>query len=365
MVDGLKDEIFSTIENLKKAKENLHRIETEYASEQELLEFYSLSAKQLVKNLETHLEYLLKEETGSQYSIESVNENLDIWIRIEGENFKNGKGPINIVGSYLQKLNKAIRHSTNLVKSKYEDLEEVLISPSFELVATAKGSLKLGLQSNMVDFISTKEFNQIDLFEDNKLDHDLERLDKFNKINNLTKQSVEMLFKALASAEDENKLNELRTEFEDEDIIKLIHYAQELAPSSRSSIEFISFEGDRAKQFKNLKTDKHTRVLLKDRIKRLRINKEFVEGSAFIRKYSIDADEDHYVLTARPFRYENKQINDIELFLDRKTNSITEEDILNNLVYITGFLYYTASNQPSYIKVDTIENEKLDNPYDE
>lgn len=364
MVSESDNEILSVIHNLKNAKENLKRIENDYKDEAVLMNFYSYSAKELINQLENHLDYLLQKEIGNSLSINTVD-NLDLWIRIEGRSFEHGRGPINVVGSYLQKLNTAVRHSTNLIKNKYQDLIGVNnFYPSFELAATAKGSLKLGLQNNNFSKVQNADIIEDNLFNVDSSNVELfeERLLRFNRMNEITNQSIEVLFKALASANDEHFISELTREFDEDDVIKLIHYAQELAPSSRSSIDAISFEGESLKSFINLKTDKSTRSVLKKRAQHLKNNKEFVEGTALVRQYSVDSDRPYITLIARPFKTNDRVIEEVELRVG-KDIGITESQVYNQLIFISGFLHYNANNQPVRIDLDSIDFDKIEELY--
>ncbi|MDC3418605.1 hypothetical protein [Aquibacillus salsiterrae] len=357
MVSQVNQEIFSTIEDLKLAKENLNRIKSQYINEPDILNFYLHSAKDMVKQLENHLEFLLKTETGSDYTINTIDDDIDVWIRIEGESFQDGTGPINVIGSYLQKLNTAARHSTKLIKNRIDDLKDINVIPSFELAATAKGSLKLGLKNKLPkEFYATK-FEQQTLFDED-LDKRSDLIYKLNKVNH---QGINVLFKALASANDESVIEELTNDFGPDDVIKLIHYAQELAPSSRSLIDNISFEGQDVRfTGYELKTNKDTRKILKERAKALFNNKEFVEGSAFIRSYAVDADKDYYQLEARPFKHESQKIESIELRANKKLFNFNEEQVFDTLIFITGFLYYNSNKQPTYIELDSINFDEFE-----
>ncbi|MDE5055391.1 hypothetical protein NDK25_24555 [Niallia taxi] len=356
MVSEREHDIKDAIYSLKEAKQNLKRIEKEYAEEPILLKIYSYSAKEMISNLENHLEYLLKLETETELSIISEIDPLDLWIRIEGKSFHNGTGPINVVGSYLKKLNTAVRHSARLVKKKFEVANELNnFFPTFELAATAKGSLKLGLQNNVSNNLD--QIIEPTLFNVENKDNTLEQLKQIQTINDITDKSITVLFKALASANDDTFIRELTKEYDEDDVIKLIHYAQELAPSSRSSIDFISFEGNQIRDFKELKTDKNTRSYLKQRAQRLRQNKVFIEGTAFIKQYTVDSDKTYYSLIARSFKYDNNSLDEIELRLNKEEFSIEQKDVYNQLIFVSGFLHYNANNQPYLIEADSINFE--------
>lgn len=354
MNPNFNQNITETVNDLKLAKTRLQEIGKLYQNEPVLLGIYKFSAEKMVETLESHLEYLLNKETNSEFNLQSNKGDMDVWIKIEGSKFAEGKGPINVIGSYLQKLNTAARHSTKLVKSKVDELNNINFYPTFNLAETAKGSLKIGLEQG--DIYSHDSDLQLDLFDDQSIDlFDIEVLKK-----KVTTEAIEVLFKALASANDETLFNELLAEYEEEDVIKLIHYAEELAPSNRSNIDAISFDGSGIKFADTLRTDADTRQLLRERAKKLKQDKEFVEGTAFIRQYTVDQNIDYYILTAAPFNSNEKKNPELELRADKKRLQINEEQVFGQIVYVSGFLHYNSKNQPLYIEVDSIEPNKFD-----
>src|SRR5699024_10901011 len=127
------NEIIETIQDLKNAKANLKRIDEEFDNEPELRQIYSYSGKELVRNLEKHLEYLLTNQTDSEFILTSSVDDVDIWVHIKGEKYNEGRGPIKSIGSYLKKLNTAGQHTLNILRERIGKLEETKFDTYFEL----------------------------------------------------------------------------------------------------------------------------------------------------------------------------------------------------------------------------------------
>jgi hypothetical protein len=346
----LDKEILETIDALKDAQENLKRIEEKYSNKPMLLNFYRPSAQELVNRLQSHLKFLLQKATNIEFDIKSIPESIDIWVRIEGDEFEHGKGPINIVGSYLQKFNTAFKHTVSLMLERLNDFteQEQIRFPTLNLATTQEGSLKLGLKYS----IDPKEQEtQISFFDKEDL---LERLEKFDKLQKISRESLILLMRVLASVNDKKILEELKTQFDEKDVLKLIHYAKELVPSSRSQIKYISFEGIPGILDKPIKTDRETRKFLSEKAKSLKKDTKYVEGTALIRGYESDLDLDYFTLTARPFKYEEEKIPSIECRLIKKSHKESILQFADQFVYISGFLIYNSNNQPVRLDVDEI-----------
>lgn len=172
-----KIRIFETINDLKRAKKNQERILSDYQDTPQLIEFYLPSAEHMVNELNNHLKYLIENETDMQFG-ENINYvEPEVWIRLEGKNFE-GKGPIGVVGAYLQKLNTANKQAVNLIghiHERFENAKGMLGNiSSLDLVSAAHGSFKLGLKRT--DVIPQFEFEQLNLFYDEDVSGDIQKM---------------------------------------------------------------------------------------------------------------------------------------------------------------------------------------------
>jgi hypothetical protein len=359
--EEMVDNIAEIVKDYKEGVEHLKSLREKYANEPELLNFYEPSAKYLVEQLKNHLEYLIQKETGTNIGFETEEKNVDIWIRLEGRNFLEGKGPVGVVGSYLQKLNTANKNATAMLgksRGRLTDIKDRLSDlVAFDLVATGKGSLKLGLRSPSYSELLQTE--QLDFFEALENGNEDNQIEKINHINTLVLDAFNLLVETVASVNNEELFEKLKQSFNEKDVLKLIHYAKELVPSSRSPFEYISFEGQTLKLPKHqLKTDKNTRKALGEREKKLRQDTEYIDGNGWLR----GVDLDHLTGIIRPFHYKNKSLDQIDCIFSREVfNTRDVADLLDKSISLAGFLIYNQRNQPIRLDIDNIILEdKLD-----
>lgn len=347
------DEIKETLDDLQEAKENVVRIQNEYKGEPDLLNFYLPSAEYMAEQIENHLRYLVEQQ--SERNTEIQSEIADVWVRLDGKLFKDGKGPIGIIGSYLQKLNTANKHAVSLISETKEKFNEVkgLLGElaSFDLVATEKGSLKLGLKSTNILEVLDGYQEQTDLFH-----HDQTQLRDLHDLEDIAKSGFKLLAKTIASVYNEEILNDLKKEYNENDLKKLIHYAKELVPSSRSPFDTISFEGDIGLSESSIQLNKITRKNLIDIEKKLRQDTQYISGTGWIR--AVDLDEKTLVI--RPFHFKKGNIDEINCkFKNSNITSNSLLSLLNKFVSLSGFLYFRNGDIPNKIDIDELTIEDV------
>ncbi len=348
------------MENLKKAKSNLERLRNLYKDNSDLLNIYEPSAKYLVDKLELQLSEALKEELSCD--LVPVDKGIDLWIRIDGEEFHNGKGPIGLVGNFLNKLNNASRQAVNIIaKSRNINLKESLydFSGSFDLASTATGSLKLGLKKP--DIKIKPEDPQLDLFMENIVDP-WDRFKESAVQNEIAIESMSLLLSVIALAENEDMFEELKKKYAEKDVLKIIHYAKEVIPSAQSNIDTISFEIENldVKQ-RRIDTTKETRKLLTKQAKKLVPNKEYITGTGKVR--GIDLDDKSIIV--RPLVYDDIKHNEIRCCFINDTEDINLEDYLKRKVEIKGFIVYSSNNRLLRLEIEEISIESKEEFEDE
>ncbi|WP_100488598.1 hypothetical protein [Sporolactobacillus pectinivorans] len=346
------DEIMTTIDQLGIAKKQLKQLQEELKSEPSLSALYAPSAEKLVSDLNNRLQELITKQTGSVN--EYANENVDIWIRIKGKGFNRGKGPIGQIGNFLNRLNIANAHAVGLLekklKNKLINVNDLL--PSFDLVKTSKGSLKLGLKPSLdLQTIIDKQMS----FFDDKEQNGFDQLKKIDEASNIALDSFKLLTKALAASNDNTEMDDLKRNFDEKDVIKLLYYVRELAPSNRSDMDEISFESPFFGKSAII-ADRGTRKLLSERAKSLVQTTDFIEGKAAIR----EIDLDNKTVTARPLSFNNTEIDDIKLKFPDNVSGDKLMDIVSKIVYVSGFLNFNFKGEPIDLAVEDIELNNID-----
>jgi hypothetical protein len=333
---------------LEEARGSLADLRNEFKDEPDLLAAYEPSALYLVKELERELSHVLSIEYG--LNIETPPE-VDFWVSLDGEEFKEGHGPIGQIGIFLTKLSNANKQAMAVISNKLGRAFKAAEIPNLSLVDTAVGSLKLGLRKP--EIIKEDEPDQLVLFDDEEQANSLDEVTKAD----LPAKGMQLLVKALASVDNDGILNELKKNYGEKEVIKLIHYAKELAPSNRSPIDTVKFEGKGlGLTEKVIKTDKETRKKLTEHAKKLLPTTEFIEGTAYIGQ----ADVNNRFLVARPLKYSGVVHKDIRCVF---VNYVEPEDVskyLNKHVNIKGYIVHDRGNRLLRLEIDDIsliENE--------
>jgi hypothetical protein len=337
MMDHLH-EIHELSERLKKSKQNLANLREQYRDKPELLSIYEPSTVRIINTLESHLKDLLVSNLGITVEA-STEKHADIWVSIEGEEFQKGSGPIGQVGAFLTKLSNANKQAMALIKEKMGVDFKVADLPSLNLFATAPGSLKLGLKRSTVKIPEPKY--QLDLFDEYKGPWEL-AMESVDEMNIVT-EGFQLLVKAIASVQDDEVLDELMKSYDEKEVIKILHFAKELAPSARSPIEYVKFEGDSLGLRNNMiKTDKYTRKLITERAKKIDPNREYIEGVAFIDA----ADITHRTVIARPLKYDNKTHDEIRCTFLKPLNTEAFKNLfIKQEVFVSGYIVYDKNNE--------------------
>lgn len=351
-------DLIRTMDDYKNAQNNVERIKRDYSESPELISFYLPSAESMVKELEGHLKYLLEIETKLIFEGESLINTPEIWVRIEGKSFK-GRGPIGVVGSYLQKLNSANKHAVSIIGNitdKFENFKELTNSlSSFDLVATANGSLKLGLSRSEINLDALRE--QLVLFEDREVS-DEDKTTNRAELTELSLQGVKLIAETVASVNDEDLFNSLKEKYGEKELQKLIHYTKELVPSNRSSFDSVSFEASNlSTPFETIKATRDTRKGLVEKEKLLTRESVYIEGEGWIRALDMDA----LTGTIRPLHYDgNITLDEVDfIILDKNFNSKTSAILLDKFVTLKGFLYFNQSSKPIRFNVEEISTDAL------
>ncbi|ETT31670.1 hypothetical protein C161_26935 [Paenibacillus sp. FSL R5-192] len=345
-----KFDISEQVKKLNLAKDNLERIQKEYADQPELLSFYEPSASFMVKSLKKQLSESLVHETGHGLVLD---DDIDLWVRIEGEEFHGGKGPIGVIGSFLNKLNNANKFAASVVSRMKNFTEEMLeIDGTFDLAATASGSLKLGLKRHELSIVNDEQI-KFNFSEEHDSEPDnWEILKRGAKREEVFNDSINLVLAAIASAEDEDTFEKLSESYDRKDILKVIHFAKDLLPSSQSNIEAISFEIEHL-QFpkKIIRTNKETRKLLSSRAKKLIPDKEFIKGKGMIR--ALDLDEK--TITIRPLKYEDNIHEEVKCIFTKGIDLNDLQLLIDKPINLEGFLVFSSNNHLLRLEIEEFE----------
>ena len=333
--------IEKTLASLKKARKNLQEIRERFSDNSTLLKVYEPSAKALVRFYQEQLEEDLVNQTEMDISVRDKTD-MDFWIHIEGDEFQNGNGPITFVSKYLNKLNKACKDTIRLFGQQVPIGREDSL---FYLAGIAAGSLRIGIKKNS-SFV-VQNAREESLFAEDEMWADIKNLAKKN--NNIERAMVRLL-ETMESANSEDRLDEIRKRIGDDyKFLKLLNYARDLAPSNKSGVSGISFESGG----KDFHVSQDTRMLISNYSQKMLPEKEYVSGIAAIRSQDMDSRK----IIARPFRYEDKTINELECIVPDEINGMV---YLDQIVGVTGFLIKSGNYGHPKLEIDTIVPQPQD-----
>lgn len=345
--------LVEAILSLQEAQAQYERIKMEYKEEPLLRDFYLNSAEELITYLKEHIKYLNESVLGIE-NVESIKDTPEVWIRLEGAGY-DGKAPIGVVGNFLQKLSNANRVAVNMISKisqMGEDVQDSLNKfATFDLVATAEGSMKLGLKRT--EFALNLEQEQLDLFYGDDFYDDSEKQNledfKYVPIN-----AIELINKTIESVENPSVLENLKQTYGEIHLQKLLHYTKEILPSNRSSYDSISIEFNKPVDKPVIKATKDIRKKMHDLEKALLKESQYVESKGLVRAVDIDKNQ----LILRPFKYNGVRID--EIICEVNPTIVRDErfkELIDQIIEFKGILYFNQEEIPTKLKIE----ELLDN----
>ena len=348
--------IQNAISQLKNAEDNIKRIHDSYKDEPFLLQMYEPSAVYLVNNLKNELRGFMDNEI-----IFVDEEEPDIWIRLKGERFKNGRAPLGVVGSFFQKLQSANQHSLAILgKVKHEGIritKETKNLAEIDFAVAAPGSLKLGFKRPS----PKKYLEKFDDFQLIDIDKYIKALEEAEEKSNLSIEGINLLARAIVAAEDEEEFEKLKLEINNmENLVKLLFYAREITPASNSPIESMEISGSKLNHSKGIiPITKHTRLKLREKANNLIKNESYIQATGIVR----EIDLDNYRFRIHNVTTDEKEYEQIECRVQR--DEYTEEElqkILNKSIKISGILVLSEKGEVRWINIDRIDT-LLDDPF--
>lgn len=338
-----------SINQLQAAEENLNRIRETYKEEPFLLEIYENTALHLVDNLKTEFKTYMDREI-----IFVDQEEPDIWFRLKGSAFENGRAPLGVVGNFLQKLQTSNQHALAILgKIKYNGLrmsKEVRNLVEMDFVAATPGSLRLGLKRPSVkrylQNIGNEQLIDIEDFE--------ELIKNAKEKSNLPLEGIDLLVKAISAAEDDEKFEKLKVELNDmESLLKLLFYAREITPASNSQIDAIEITGINISKGKSIvPVTKNTRMRLKERANALIKNETYIQATGVVRELDLES----YKFRIHNVSLCEKYYDQIECRVSKEEYS--EEDLQNILsrnIKVSGIMIFSEKGEVKWINIDTFE----------
>jgi len=354
------DNITECFEHLKLAQESLNNIRMAYKDSPDMLMIYEPSAKSLVNEYKK----TISEYVNSEVLQDDLSNQVDLWIRLQGKEFKDGRAPLGVVGTFLQKLVTANQHAITLLEqTKYQGgrfSKKIKELAEFDLIITAPGSLKLGLKKpDPIKFLEYEQDCQID-GQLMQLESAVECLRIAQIESEKSIEGIDLLARAMVAADDKIEFEKLKNDVNGlENMLKLLYYAREITPTQGSSIEQISIYGNKKINNANKKINitKETRLKLKELSANLIENESYIDASGTVR----ELDLDKLTFRIHNVKINNQKYNQIDCKINKDDfTEVQLENIINRQIKLTGILVLTTKGEIKTLKVDKIKFDESD-----
>lgn len=338
--------MYSEIEHLLKRhndiEQSYQKLLVESSSDIDVVEFYKPTYVLLLENLRAEIAEKMRQESFTAPSAE-------YWIRLKGEAFSGGRAPISTLAAFLQKFVTAIRQAVSLLDDvQYTGKrigKQIREMAEFDVVATAPGSLQIGIATPRLRRLSTPQ----DQYEQLAF---LEMAEQTAQAKCKAHEGLALIKRALLSAENDEEYRSLVAEIKNpEKIIRLLYYACAVTPT-RNSV-FDEVEILEAPSFSNntesVVITGNTRKALKRRASGIDPSKEYYEEIGIIRMMDLD----NYKL-----KFSTANQDGEDGFISSIPNNLSEESFMKSIfgkvVKVTGMLNRQGVGG-TILEVDTIE----------
>jgi hypothetical protein len=313
----------------------LEQLREEFAAEPQLYDVYSQSL--------THELQLLRERALS--ILMEADARADLWIRLQGEDFGAGAGPVDIVAGFLTNLKVAAKHAAaallGVSHSGGRFLKEIEAAVAFDFVATAPGSLKIGLARASAH---RSDVPHEDLLGPGAVVDAIIQAD--DERGALGIRAVKTLMQALDSADDPEALAALRKEVGDHGALRVMYHARTLFTRGVDVLEV------------------HGRVLprggsyqarVKERLRaigeELVLTERYITGVGVVRMLDLDRR------TVRLEHVKGDSIADASTVNAEFDDAITGPiaPFMGSLVTFSGLLTFDVMGSPQRIQLDSIQ----------
>lgn len=325
-------ELFKRIAALQ---DQLAALRIQFADEPVLFEVYSQSVSYELQ--------LLRDQVRSALS--DIEDTADLWVGLKGEGFGTGSGPMQVVANFLTNLRVATKHAASAIKGVAHTggrfLGEIEAAAAFDIVATAPGSLRIGLSRS----VGKANPGPLDgeLFPSNLIADSVEAAEQESRLGT---DALQVLVLALDAAEDEAALTELRDRLDDHGALRVLYHARSLFPHGVESVEFRGSAVRGSRSF-----DSATKEKLKGISERLVQAERYVSGIGVLRMLDLDR---------RTLRLDFARVDSMSGF-DAVSGEFDEQlsgfvsDMMNEPVEFSGFLTFDAKGTPQRVKIDSLE----------
>lgn len=343
-------EIQENLEHINAVKDSIKQLKEKYKDNPDIQKFYMPSMEQLLEGLKLNLNQLLQQYIGGS------NTDPDIWIRLQGNAFQNGRAPLGVVAAFMNKLVRANQHAVALLEQvKYEGVRinnKIKELAELDLVATAPGSLKLGIKKSPVEKFYNYERDEQEVIQDES--YILKCMEDANRDADKALEGLQLLIRAIMATNDEKELESLSEEIKNpKDLLKLFYYASEIAPTKNSEINSITFYGGTYNDmsFEQVVISKETRIKLQSVTQTLLGKDKYIEGIGTVRALDLD----RFTFRIDSLRFEKSVLENVDCKLNEKEFSEQDiEGIANKQIKLSGILSYSNKGVPKSLEVDKI-----------
>lgn len=313
----------------------LEQLREEFADEPQLYDVYSQSLTYELQLLRERALAILMESDAR----------ADLWIRLQGEEIGAGAGPVDVVAGFLTNLKIAAKHAAaallGVSHSGGRFLKEIEASVAFDFVATAPGSLKIGLARPSAH---RGDMPREDLFGPDAVVDAIVRAD--DERGALGIRAVQTLMQALDAADDPESLAALRNEVGDHGALRVMYHARTLFTRGVDALEVYGRVLPRGGSYQ---------ARVKDRLRaigeELVLTERYITGVGVVRMLDLDRG------TVRLEHVKGDSIADASTVNAEYDEAVTGPVAphMGSLVRFSGLLTFDVKGSPQRIQLDSVQ----------
>lgn len=340
MVDT--ETLLSSLDLLRRAQSDLRRIRTTYANDPVLLAVYEPGAQYLVNAVRQSIIDMMDDGLTTEVA--------DVWVRLVGDCFSEGRAPAGLLGSFLRNLTVANKHAVAILEDRTYDsgrfpLRIDAIS-EFDVVAITSGSLRLGLRRpSPVKLMDTDRSKEDCLLPEAFWD----QLGQACRDTEIATMGLNLLVRALRAADSDEEFESLMDTITPQRVLELMYHVRSVVPTRRSAIQMVEFSGPALESQRTVVATADTWDRLTRRMDSINTCTRYVSGYGVLR--AADLDRQSYTIRNFTFSIPPHMLDQISCSFEPAIEDQVAEALFNKPVEIRGLLVYDKYGQPRELQI--------------
>ncbi len=320
------------LDKLGMLRNTLAALRDQFAGQPDLYRIYSQPTLFELKSLQEEIRSIMAESDPA----------VDLWVGLRGDAFGEGTGPADVVAPFLRTLRVGVRHAASAISGlPYTGGrfgKQVETATAFKLVATAPGSLQLGLAAPDLGFSAQLEPDVLDI------GFITTAISAYADGRSLCIKATRTLIDALGAPTSDAILAKLRHDLGDDGTLRVLYYARSLFPNGVKSLEFHGSSLERSFEY-----DSSVRYGLRRIGDELVQTARYVSGSGILHMLDLDRNTLRLEFT----RMDSfPGVENLNGEYDPRTGHVAS--LMGQPVEFSGWLTFDLAGEPGKIRVDSL-----------